>query len=181
MERRTPLQREKEVGKAIVEKEFMDFHLQNCECLSWLSPCQVRRRLPVGLECDCSPVWSLTLFNWRLPCFNTYKPWKWKVNVLVTQSWPTLCESMACSLPGSSVHWDSSGKNPGEGSHSLLQVIVPTRDWTWISHIAGRYFTIWPTREAHSTPQTASYWKSIMQLWPVTFLIHRSSPNVTLW
>ena len=23
------------------------------------------------------------------------------------------------------------------------------RDWTWISHTAGRFFTIWATREAH--------------------------------
>ena len=32
---------------------------------------------------------------------------------------------MDCSLPGSSVHGDSQGKNTGVGCHSLLQEIFP--------------------------------------------------------
>ena len=43
---------------------------------------------------------------------------------LVTQSCPTLCNPMDCSLPGSSVHGDSAGKNIGEG---CLQGIFPTQ------------------------------------------------------
>ena len=43
--------------------------------------------------------------------------------VLVIQLCLTLCNPMNCNLPGSSVHWDSPGKNTGEGSHSLLQGI----------------------------------------------------------
>ena len=39
------------------------------------------------------------------------------------QPCPTLCDPMDCSLPGSSVHGDSPGKNPGVGSHALLQGI----------------------------------------------------------
>ena len=35
------------------------------------------------------------------------------------------------------------------GSHSLLQGTSRPRDWTWVSCIAGRFFTIWSTREAH--------------------------------
>ena len=50
-----------------------------------------------------------------------------KVKVLVAQSCPTLCDPMDCSLPGSSVHGDSPGKNTGVGSHSLLQGIFPTQ------------------------------------------------------
>jgi len=34
---------------------------------------------------------------------------------LVTQSYSTLCDPMDCSPPGSSVHGDSPGKNPGSG------------------------------------------------------------------
>ena len=45
----------------------------------------------------------------------------------VTQSCPTLCDPMDCSLPGSSVHGDSPDKNTGVGSHSLLQGIFPTQ------------------------------------------------------
>ena len=39
---------------------------------------------------------------------------------------PTLCDPMACSPPGSSVHGDSPGKNTGMGCHALLQGIFPT-------------------------------------------------------
>ena len=33
------------------------------------------------------------------------------------------------------------------GSHSLLQVSSRPSDWTWVSCIAGRFFTVWATRE----------------------------------
>ena len=46
---------------------------------------------------------------------------------LVTQSCPTLCNPMDCSLPGSSVHGDSPGKNTRMGCHALLQGIFPTQ------------------------------------------------------
>ena len=48
-------------------------------------------------------------------------------NCLVAQSCLTLFNAMDCSLPGSSVHEDSPGKNPGVGCHALLQGIVPTQ------------------------------------------------------
>jgi len=41
--------------------------------------------------------------------------------VLVAQSYLTLCNPMECGLPGSSVHGDSPGKNTGVGCHALLQ------------------------------------------------------------
>ena len=47
--------------------------------------------------------------------------------VLVAWSCPTLCDPMDCSLPGSSVHGNSPGKNTGVGFHSLLQGIFPTQ------------------------------------------------------
>ena len=40
---------------------------------------------------------------------------------LVAQSCPTLCGPMDCSLPDSSVHGDSPGKNTAVGCHALLQ------------------------------------------------------------
>ena len=48
-----------------------------------------------------------------------------KVKVLVSQSCLTLCNSMDCSLPGSSLHGIFPGKNIGVGRHSLLQGNVP--------------------------------------------------------
>ena len=46
---------------------------------------------------------------------------------LVAQLCLTLCNLMNCSLPGSSVHGDSPGKNTGVGCHALLQEIFPTQ------------------------------------------------------
>ena len=68
--------------------------------------------------------------------------------VLVSQLCPTLCDPMDCSLPGSSVH--------GILQARILEwVAIPSprksslpRDQTWVSCIAGRFFTIWATREA---------------------------------
>ena len=49
--------------------------------------------------------------------------------------------------------WDSLGKNTGVGFHSHLQRIFPTRDQAQVSCIAGRFFTIWNTLEAHGIKQ----------------------------
>ena len=45
----------------------------------------------------------------------------------VTQSCPTLCNPMNCSLPGSSIHGDSPGNNIGVDCHGFLQGIFPTQ------------------------------------------------------
>ena len=50
-----------------------------------------------------------------------------EVKILVTQSSLTLCDPMDCSLPGSTVHGNSPGKNSGVGCHALLQGIFPTQ------------------------------------------------------
>ena len=47
--------------------------------------------------------------------------------ILVAQLCPILWDPMDCSLPGSSVHGDSPGKNTGVGCHFLLQRIFPTQ------------------------------------------------------
>ena len=46
---------------------------------------------------------------------------------LVAQLCPTLCDPVDCSLPGSSVHGDSPGKNTRVGCHALLQGSFPTQ------------------------------------------------------
>ena len=46
---------------------------------------------------------------------------------LVAQSCLTLCDPMDCSLPDSSVHGDSPGKNTAVGCHALLQVYGKSR------------------------------------------------------
>ena len=61
-------------------------------------------------------------------------PWWWQLQshvrlwkVSVTQSCPTLCNPMDCSLPGSSVHGILRGKNTGVDCHVPLQGIFPTQ------------------------------------------------------
>ena len=66
------------------------------------------------------------------------------------QSCTTLCSTMDCSLPCSSVHgilqvrileWVAMPSSRGSSQ---------SRDGTQVSCIAGVFFTIWATREAHS-------------------------------
>ena len=66
--------------------------------------------------------WNFTFFLRELPGAGA-------VLCLVTQSCLTLCDSMDCSLPGSSIlfHGDSLGKNIGVGCHALLQGIFQTQ------------------------------------------------------
>ena len=59
-----------------------------------------------------------------------------------------LSDPMDCSLPGSSVHGIFQAKVLEWGAISSSRGSSRARDQTWVSHIAGRHFTIWATREA---------------------------------
>ena len=68
----------------------------------------------------------------------------------VTWLCPTLCDPMDFSLPGSSVHRILQAR-------ILEWVDIPfskgfswPRDWTWVFLIAGKFFTIWATRESYN-------------------------------
>ena len=66
--------------------------------------------------------------------------------MLITQSYPTLCDPMDCSPQGSSVHRILQAR--------ILEWVVvlvsrgssQPRDQTWVSCIASRFFTIWATK-----------------------------------
>ena len=70
-----------------------------------------------------------------------------------------LSESVSCSVMSGSwwlrglwlarllCPWNSLGRKTGVDSHSLFQGIFWPGGQTWVSHIAGRFFTIWATRE----------------------------------
>ena len=74
--------------------------------------------------------------------------------LLVNWSCPTLCYSINCSLLGYSVHVNSLGKNTGVGCHALSRGSSQPRDKIQVSCIAGRFFTISATREAHFVGHT---------------------------
>ena len=50
-----------------------------------------------------------------------------KVKVLVAQLCPILCDPVDYSPPGSSVQWNSPGKDTGVGCRFFLQGIFPTQ------------------------------------------------------
>ena len=66
----------------------------------------------------------------------------------VTQSCPTLCNPMDCSVPGSSVHGILQAKILECVAISFSTGSSQPRDRTEVSHIAVRHFTLWATREA---------------------------------
>ena len=85
-------------------------------------------------------IWVLTVNDPNLP---------WNcVHVLVIQSCPTLCDSMDCSPPGSSVYGISQARLLEWVAVSFSRESSGPRDWTQVSCIAGKFFTIEATREA---------------------------------
>ena len=66
--------------------------------------------------------------------------------VLVAQLCPTLCNPMDCSPPGSSVHGIFQARILEWVAIVLSRVSSWPRNQTQVSHITGRFFTIWATR-----------------------------------
>ena len=78
-------------------------------------------------------------------------PWRNQSEVLVTEPWLTLCNPMVCSPSGSSVH-----EIPQARILELVDILFSrgssrSRDPTQVSCIAGRFFSIWATRDSLQT------------------------------
>ena len=71
-----------------------------------------------------------------------------EVKVLAAQSCPALCDPMDCSPPGSSAHGILQARILAWVAMSSSRASSRARDWTWVSCIAGTFFTVWATREA---------------------------------
>ena len=72
-----------------------------------------------------------------------------KVKVLVAQSCLALCNPMDYNQPGSSVHGILQARMLEWVAIPFSRGSSPPRKRTWVSRIAGRFFTIWATRETH--------------------------------
>ena len=70
---------------------------------------------------------------------------KFLVFVLVAQLWTTLCDPMEYSLPGSSVHGILQARILEWVAISFSKGSSQPRDWTWVSHFAGTFFTSEPS------------------------------------
>ena len=88
--------------------------------------------------------------------------------VWVAESYLTLCNPMDCSSRGSSVS--------GILQERILEgIAIPfsrgssqPRDWTQVSHIAGRFFTIWTTREAQNLLRRVCIWSFLCDPVPLS-------------
>ena len=81
--------------------------------------------------------------------------WSWKTNASqseseVAPSCPAPCDPMDCSLPGFSVHGIFQARVLEWVAISFSRGSSWSRDWTWVSCIVGRCFTVWATREVKS-------------------------------
>ena len=85
------------------------------------------------------------------PHFAVWRTWgsvayMWVCEVKVAQSCPTLCNPI-----DSTVHGILQARILERVAFSCSRRSSQSRDGTQVSHIAGRFFTSWATREAHSS------------------------------
>ena len=73
-----------------------------------------------------------------------------KLKVMLLSHVQLFCDPMDCSLPGSSVHGLFQARVLGSLAISFSRGSSRPRDWTLLSHIASRCFTIWATSETSS-------------------------------
>ena len=123
---------------------------------------QTVKNLPATCE---TWVWSLVGKNWRrarqptpvfLPGESHGQRGAWwsivhgvtESESEVTQLCQTLCDPMDCSLPGSSLHGIFQARALEWGAISFSRGSSWPRGRTRVSHIPGRRFNLWTTREA---------------------------------
>ena len=68
--------------------------------------------------------------------------------VLAIQSCLTICNPMDGSLPGSSVHGILQARILEWVAMPFSRGASQPKDQSWVSCIAGRFFTLWATKEA---------------------------------
>ena len=110
------------------------------------------------------PISAYNFVNFHFMCFEALLLQK-KVEVLVTQSCLTLCNPIDCCLSGSSVF--------GIFQARILEWVVYrwsfwTRDQSQVSCTAGRFFTIWATKEA-----LCYYWHTYLRF---VYLVDELTP-----
>ena len=106
-----------------------------------------------GMQLCASWIGRRILYHWAIweaqVLYIPYHLFKKKsLKVVVTQSCPTLCISMACSQPVSSVCGILQAGILEGVAVLFSRGFFRQRDWTCVSCNAGRFFTVWASREA---------------------------------
>ena len=108
--------------------------------------------LKILIEHNLWPAWHCehcrNIPHEHLPARHDYVSALKQWHVLVAQSCPILCDPMNCSPPGSSVRVVLQTRTREWAAMPFSRGSSRTRDWTWVSYIAARFFTIWATRES---------------------------------
>ena len=105
----------------------------------------------------------------------------------VAQSCLTLCDPMDCSLPGFPVHGIFQARIPEWVSISFSRRSSRPRDWTQVSCVVGRQFTIWATKEVpqqynKSIPQQYNPPSTIPQQYTKCHLLSSwTNPSCVIW
>ena len=106
----------------------------------------------------------------------------------VSQSCLTLCDPMDCSPPGSSVHGILQARILEWVAISFSRGSSWSRNWTWVSCIAGRLFTDWATRKTYNCSAVTLFkstikWsrKIILALWVWGSLVHWTKASILNW
>ena len=104
-------------------------------------------KVPTSRTSKCDLYLGMGLLQVKLVKMRWYTVEK-KEESEVVQSCRTLCNPMDCRPPGSSVHGISQARILEWVATSFSRGTSWPRDWTQVSRIAGRHFTLWATREA---------------------------------
>ena len=89
----------------------------------------------------------------------------------VAQSCPTLYDSVDCSPPSSSIHRVLQARIPEWVAVSFSRGSSQPRDRIQVSHIAGRRFNLWATREALTWAQKSPFCQGLPTLAKLIFCI----------
>ena len=116
-------------------------------------------------------------------------PWKEsEVKVWVAHLCPTLCNSMECSPPGSSVQGLLQARILEWVAIFFSRGSSQPRDWTQVSRIAGGFFTVWATREdlvpwpgTKPVSPAVEVWKVLTTGPPEKFLFKFSRNHLTVF
>ena len=80
------------------------------------------------------------------------------IAMLVAQSCPTLCDTMGCSPPGSSLQGILQARTLEWVATPFYRGSSWPKDQTRVSSITGRLFTIWASKEAHIIVHKSCKW-----------------------
>ena len=98
--------------------------------------------------------WHTLSYSYDFPVLGNHVGWRWWQRktgcssvVLVARLCLTLCDPVDYNPPGSSIHGILQARLLEWVAMPFSRGSSQPRDWTLVSCIAGRFFTIWATRE----------------------------------